>query len=71
LYIDTKPESLYPTVLQFAQTVAKVSNMRMYQREVIRSLFYEMLQEFIAEKLRKFHPYPRFLPLPVRVQRAR
>jgi hypothetical protein len=66
LYIEAKPESLYPTVLQFAQTVAKVSNMRMYQREVIRSLFYEMLQEFIEEKLRKFHPYPRFLPLPDR-----
>ncbi len=27
LFLETTPESLYPAVLQFAQTVAKVSNM--------------------------------------------
>ena len=67
LYIDANPESLYPAVLQFAQTVAKVSNMRLYKREVVESLFYEILEEIIEEKLRQFHPKPRgIFPLPER-----
>lgn len=66
LYIDTKPESLYPTVLQFAQTVAKVSNMRLYKREVVQSLFYEILEEIIKEKLEQFHYKPQVFPLPER-----
>jgi len=63
LCIDTQPEHLYSAVLQFAQTVAKVSNMRLYKREVIQSLFYEILQEIIEEKLNFFHPKPQVLPL--------
>lgn len=66
LYIDTKPENLYPAVLQFAQTVAKVSNMRLYKREVVQSLFYEILREIIEEKLEQFHPESEIFPLPDR-----
>lgn len=63
LYIETKPESLYPAILQFAQTVAKVSNMRLYKREVVQSLFYEILQEIIDEKLKRYNPRPNVFPL--------
>lgn len=63
LYIETKPESLYPAILQFAQTVAKVSNMRLYKREVVQSLFYEILQEIIEEKLNRYNPRPNVFPL--------
>jgi hypothetical protein len=66
LYIDTKPESLYPAILQFAQTVAKVSNMRLYKREVVQSLFYEILEEIIEEKLKQYNPRPQIFPLPDR-----
>ncbi|MFQ5675684.1 MAG: DUF1828 domain-containing protein, partial [bacterium] len=66
LYIDTKPENLYPAILQFAQTVAKVSNMRLYKRAVVQSLFYEILEEIIKEKLEQFYPVPRVFPLPDR-----
>lgn len=66
LYLDTKPESLYPAILQFAQTVAKVSNMRLYKREVIQSLFYEMLAEVIEENLKMYNPSPNVFPLPER-----
>ena len=41
LYIEAEPERLYPALLQFAQTVAKVSSMQYYKREVIQNLFYE------------------------------
>lgn len=66
LFIDSKPESLYPTILQFAQTVAKVSNMRLYKREVVQSLFYEILEEIIDEKLRPYNPKSHVFPLPER-----
>jgi len=63
LYIDTTKDMLYQTVLQFAQTVAKVSNMRIYKREVIQSLFYELLQEFIDERLNKYNPKSKIFPI--------
>jgi hypothetical protein len=66
LFIDSKPESLYPSVLQFAQAVAKVSNMQLFKREVIQSLFYEMLTEFIEESLKRYNPRPKVLPVPER-----
>lgn len=66
LYIDSKPESLYPAIMQLAQVIAKVSNMRHYKREVIQSLFYEILDEIVETQLQKYNPKPNFLPLPSR-----
>ncbi|MBU0517542.1 DUF1828 domain-containing protein, partial [bacterium] len=34
IYLDIEPTSLYPAILQFAQTVAKITNMQLYKREV-------------------------------------
>jgi hypothetical protein len=66
LFIETKPESLYPSLLQFAQTIAKVTNMQLYKREVIQSLFYEQLCEFIETYLRKYNPRQNVCPIPDR-----
>ncbi|MBI5526712.1 MAG: DUF1828 domain-containing protein [Deltaproteobacteria bacterium] len=66
IFIETDMASLYPAVLQFAQGVAKVGNMRLFKREVIASLFYEMLQEFVEDHLGEYHPRPNELPLPDR-----
>lgn len=63
LFLETDPERIYPAILQFAQTVAKVSNMQLYKREVIQSLFYELLAEFIEEKLQRYHPRPTVFPI--------
>ena len=63
LFLETTPESLYPSILQFAQTVAKVSNMQLYKREVIHSLFYEMLEEFVMTSLNRYNPRPKVYPL--------
>lgn len=63
LFTETSPESLYPAILQFAQVVSKVSNMQLYRREVIHSLFYELLQEFIETSLTKYHPRANALPI--------
>lgn len=64
IHMDTEPERLFPAVLQFAQTVAKISSMRHFRREVIQSLFYELLEEFIEERLAAFSPRRRVYPIP-------
>jgi hypothetical protein len=66
LFIDVSAESLYPSLLRFAQVVGKVSNMRHFQREVIRSLFFEELDEVIMSQLQKFRPAKEALPIPNR-----
>jgi len=66
LYLETNRDVLYPSVLQFVQAVGKISNMRLFKREVIKSLFYEMLEEFVTERLMRFQPEPKVLPIPDR-----
>ena len=66
LYMDIEPERLYPAILQFAQTVAKVGNMQAFKREVVRSLFYEMVEEFITTSLTQYQPENHFVPIPER-----
>lgn len=63
LYIDSQNESLYPSILHFAQTIAKISNMQQFRREVIESLFYEQLAEFIEQNLQRFNPRRSLLPV--------
>jgi hypothetical protein len=51
LYIETEPDGLYPAILQFAQTVAKISSMQYFKREVI------------LERLSAYNPRPGVLPI--------
>lgn len=66
LYLSTTREHLYPSLLQFAQTVAKVSNMHAFKREVIQNLFYEMLGDFVKSELSRYHPIEGYMPMPGR-----
>ena len=66
LYLETTAEHIYPALLQFAQTVAKVSNMHMFKREVVQSLFYESLNDFISSSLASYKPGPNYQQLPDR-----
>jgi hypothetical protein len=66
LFIETDINTLYPTLLQFIQGINKVSNMRLFKREVIKSLFYELLNEFVMDKLKKYGPVPNVMPIPDR-----
>jgi hypothetical protein len=63
LYIETTPDQLYPSMLQFTQALGKVSNMRLFKREVIKSLFYEMLDEFIIDTLSQYRPVKNVQPI--------
>jgi hypothetical protein len=66
LQLDTTKERLYPALLQFAQTVAKVSNMQAFKREVIQNLFYGTLGDFVTSTLGRFHPVENYQPIPDR-----
>ncbi|GER92309.1 DUF1828 domain-containing protein [hot springs metagenome] len=64
LYVDIDSEHLYPALMQFICAVLKVSNMKLYKREVIQSLFFEMLDEYIFTRLAEYEPQKDFHPLP-------
>ena len=64
LYLDTTPEMLYESVLQFAGCVQKVCNMRYWGREIVRSTFYEDLKDYDTTELEQFDPKQDDLPLP-------
>ena len=66
LYIDTTAAHLYPALLQFAQTIAKVSSMQAFKREVIHSLFYETLGDFVKTSLLRYRPLEGYTPIPER-----
>jgi hypothetical protein len=66
IILDTPINSLYPSILQFAQAVSKACNMRLFKREVLVSLFEEMLAEFITEELSRYRPKATVLPIPER-----
>lgn len=66
LFIESTPESLYTALLQFSQAISKVCNMRYFRREVLASLFEELLAEFIQAELTRFKPTEKILPLPDR-----
>ena len=64
LYLDTQMELLYESILQFAGCAQKVCNMRYWNRENIRSAFYDDLEDYITTKLTQFSPVPDHSPLP-------
>jgi hypothetical protein len=66
LYLETSPDRLYPALLQFAQTVAKVSNLQILKRAIIQNLFYETLDDFVISHLARYTPEKEYQPLPTR-----
>ncbi len=64
LYIETSLDKLYESVLQFAGCVQKVCNMSYWNREIIRSAFYDDLKNYITAELTHFDPVADRFPLP-------
>jgi Domain of unknown function DUF1828 len=66
LFLETNEASLYTSLLQFSQAISKICNMRYFKREVLASLFEELLAEFVQEKLVQFNPKEKIFPIPDR-----
>jgi hypothetical protein len=63
IFIIAKDDNLYPSILQFVTGISKVSSMRYFKREVIESLFYEQLDEFIFSELQNYKPQKNIFPI--------
>lgn len=50
-------------IYQYAQGLAKVSSMKYFSREVVASLFFEELEDFVNEKLAQYHPQRKVYPI--------
>ncbi len=62
-YLDTPINELRENVLRFAGCVQKICNMRYWNRDTIRSTFYEDLKLYITAELEQFFPAPDISPL--------
>ncbi len=62
LLMNTNPEILPNTILQFSQLVAKVSNIEILRNELIKSLFFENLKEFVFDQFKKYEVQTEFRP---------
>jgi hypothetical protein len=63
---ETKMETLYPDILHVAQSYMKIGSMRYFKREIIESLFYDLLDEIITKELSEYRPKKNVLPIPNR-----
>ena len=63
IYYETSKENLYTSIFHFAQTVGKVSSMRQFKREMVKNLFYEMLKDYVMDKLVKYSPVAKYHPI--------
>lgn len=62
----TRKETLFSDIMHVAQTYMKIGSMRYFKREVIESLFYEMLNDIIVKDLSDYKPKKNILPIPER-----
>ncbi len=63
LYLDTPIDLLCERVLQFAGCVQKICSMRYWNRDIVRSTFYEDLKIYVTTELEQFSPMPDISPL--------
>ncbi len=64
--LETNSENLFSDIMHITQAYAKIGSMRYFKREVIENLFFEMLDDFIFDKLNEFHPKKNVMPIPER-----
>ena len=63
IFVYANNENLYPTILQFVQGIGKITSMRYFRREVIESLFFEQLEDFIYSNLQAYKPQKKVIPI--------
>ncbi len=67
IYLNTNLEDLFSDIMHITQAYAKIGSMSFFKREVVESLFFEMLDEFIFNDLNDFSPKKNVLPIPNRI----
>lgn len=64
--LNTNPITLFSDIMHITQVYAKIGSMRYFKREVIESLFFEMLDDYIFSDLKDFNPQKKVMPIPER-----
>lgn len=54
LQINTTLDSLPEAVLQFSQLVAKVSSIELLQRQIVKSMFFDYMNDFVTSELKEY-----------------
>ena len=63
LFLDVPAERVPEGVLQFASCVQKVCSMDYWNREIVRSAFYDDLGDYLTAELAAFSPEPDVAPI--------
>lgn len=64
--METTPASVFNDIMQITHAFAKIGSMRYFKREVVESLFFEMLDDYIMSDLKAFNPQKKVYPIPSR-----
>lgn len=62
LTLETNPERLPYSIFQFAQLISKVSSLDILRREVVKSLFFDNLNDFVTNELSDYTIVKDFRP---------
>ena len=63
IFISTAPTAIYAGIMQFTQLIAKISDMKRYQKLVSYSQFYESFKEFVFSAFSSYAPQTGVCPL--------
>jgi hypothetical protein len=61
--MSTSFETIYQDIMHFTHALAKIGSMQYFKREVIESLFYEQLDEYISTELQSYNPQKDVTPM--------
>lgn len=64
IFVIADLEKVYTAIMLLSQVIGKVSNMKLFQRETVNSLFFEQLSTFIEEELDEYYPIKGYHPIP-------
>ncbi|WP_346320700.1 DUF1828 domain-containing protein [Chitinophaga sp. YIM B06452] len=64
--LETSEYSVFNDIMQVTHAYSKIGSMKYFKREVIESLFYEMLDEFVMNELLDYKPQKKVTPIPGR-----
>jgi len=63
LILESHIDMLFPSLMQFTGCQQKILNMKMWRREIVRTMFMEDLESFIQESMSQFNPEKDVSPL--------
>lgn len=62
----TSAQTVFGDIMHITQAFARIGSMRYFKREMVESLFFELLDEFIETELQEFKPSKNVHPIPER-----